>query len=107
MTAVDHAAEAQRLLTDPGWDDPINVAHAQVHAALEQAKWLREIADQLDVRARAHSHEIWLAHYDDWSGFAVFHDEISARRHAGDRSPTAVLRIETGEDLREQAGQRR
>lgn len=65
-TATDHAALAEdgttrvaKLYRDA--DDPAGLhaeaanllATAQVHATLEQAKWLREIVDQLDTLPRS------------------------------------------------------
>jgi len=34
MTGPEHYVEAERLMHDPGWDDAITVAQAQVHATL-------------------------------------------------------------------------
>lgn len=57
---TDHAARAEHVLDhlenairtgDTEWA-PIMAAQAQTHATLEQAKWLREIADQLDTIPR-------------------------------------------------------
>lgn len=61
MTGIDHAAEVERLLASlpthglnaaTGFDRGEQIAVAQAHATLEQAKWLHEIADQLDVLPR-------------------------------------------------------
>lgn len=46
----------------------------------------------------------WVAFYHDWSGMAVFTDELEARRYAmdGGRSMN-VMFVSPGEDLREAA----
>lgn len=58
---TDHAARAEHILEhleraiatgDAEWA-PIMAAQAQVHATLEQAKWLQEIANQLDTLPRS------------------------------------------------------
>lgn len=37
MNGPEHYAEAERLMRNEGWHDPINAAHAQVHATLALA----------------------------------------------------------------------
>jgi hypothetical protein len=41
----------------------------------------------------------WIAYYDDWSGFALFAEEIEALRYAVDRCMVAPVAF--GVDLRE------
>jgi hypothetical protein len=45
---------------------------------------------------------LWLAYYGDFSGLAIFTDEISALRYAVEKE-MKVKPVVPGEDLREQA----
>lgn len=40
---------------------------------------------------------VWLAYYSDWSGMAVFSEEIDALRHAVERSGMHVALLANGQ----------
>ncbi len=46
-----------------------------------------------------HTWECWVAYHSDYSGFVVFHSEITALRHAVENH-MQVKRLESGEELR-------
>ena len=50
MTGPEHYAEAERLLTDYGWDDPLQAAQAQVHATLAVAAAMIDVHQTDSIR---------------------------------------------------------
>ena len=45
--------------------------------------------------------ELWVAFYSDWSGFAIFTDEVKCLRYAVDHS-MRVHKMAEGKDCKEQ-----
>lgn len=49
-------------------------------------------------RRKMHTNGVWIAFYFDFSGFAIFSEELEARRYAGDHHMQVEF-IEFGQDV--------